>query len=252
MARDVFEIARDVFEAMAYDATMHRIHNAHRRLIASLVTLTDDQARQPSLLPDWSVAHLISHIAGNAEAFVNAAGGLKRGEVGVMYSSIALRNEAIEQGSVRSADELRAHTVTSSELFESEWGSLSPEALSGQAVSVSGMQTFNASDILMRRLREVEVHHADLGLATFSFRDWSDALVDADLPNQTSSIASRLGRPLHVIDDRGEHHFLGDNAIDCEPIEIDRRSLLAWSMNRIDIDGLPTLGPWQTPPPPAK
>ena len=33
--------------------------------------LTDDQAREPSLLPGWSRGHVLTHLARNADAMVN-------------------------------------------------------------------------------------------------------------------------------------------------------------------------------------
>ena len=37
--------------------------SAHARLLVTIASLTDSQARQPSLLPDWSVGHVLTHIA---------------------------------------------------------------------------------------------------------------------------------------------------------------------------------------------
>ena len=42
---------------------------AHQRLLAGLEDLTDDQARRDSLLPGWTVGHVLTHLARNAEAF---------------------------------------------------------------------------------------------------------------------------------------------------------------------------------------
>ena len=40
---------------------------AHRAVIASLQRLTDAEVRQPSQLPGWTVGHVATHIARNAE-----------------------------------------------------------------------------------------------------------------------------------------------------------------------------------------
>ncbi len=231
---------------------MFRVHAAHRRLVTELVSLTDEQVKRPSLLPDWTVGHVLSHIALNAEAFVRVSEGLQSGSPATMYPSMQSRNSAIEAGAQRNAEEIRAHIDSSAKQFEASWSALSEEQLSGVAASVEGMPTFAASDVIIRRLREVEVHHADAGLPTFSFRDWAEAYVDVDFPTQLVGISTRLGRPFHAIDEFGEHQLSGDGAIDVEPIEIDRRSILAWSFNRIQISGLPDLGSWQAPTPTPK
>ena len=43
---------------------------AHARLVAHLATLTDAQAAQPSLLPGWSIGHVLTHLARNADSHV--------------------------------------------------------------------------------------------------------------------------------------------------------------------------------------
>jgi maleylpyruvate isomerase len=229
---------------------MFRVHAAHRRLVTELVSLTDQQVKRPSLLPDWTVGHVLSHIALNAEAFVRVADGLRNGETGAMYPSMEVRNAAIEAGAQRGAEEIRAHIDSSAKQFEEHWSTLTDDQLKGLATTVPGMPTFAANEIVVRRLREVEVHHADAGLPTFSFADWSEAYVDVDFSTQLAGIAARLGRSFHAIDENGEHHLSGDGAIDVEPTEIDRRTLLAWCFNRIEIAELPDLGSWQTPTPP--
>ena len=40
---------------------------AHHRVATSLADLTDDQVLLPSLLPGWTIGHVVTHIARNAE-----------------------------------------------------------------------------------------------------------------------------------------------------------------------------------------
>ena len=46
---------------------------AHGAVIAALRLLTDHQVRQPSLLPGWTVGHVATHIARNADGHVSHA-----------------------------------------------------------------------------------------------------------------------------------------------------------------------------------
>ena len=36
---------------------------AHTKLVAAIADLTDDDCTQPSLLPDWTIGHVVSHLA---------------------------------------------------------------------------------------------------------------------------------------------------------------------------------------------
>ncbi len=225
---------------------MFAIHASHRRLAATLAGLTDVQARQPSLLPDWSVGHVMAHIALNAEAFVNVANDLAADRFGEMYpGGVPRRNADIERLSSASAGELRTRIESSCSTFESIWPTLTDGMLQGQF----GLERDNpagiAVDVPLRRLREVEVHHADAGLPTFTYEDWSDAYVDRDLAVQLAGAADRLGRPIAFVDECGATHLCGDGAIDLEPIATTRRSLLGWLFNRVNPVELPPITGWQ-------
>ena len=58
---------------------------AHVAVIAALRDLSDDQVRQPSVLPGWTVGHVATHIARNAEGHMRMLEAASRGEVGAMY-----------------------------------------------------------------------------------------------------------------------------------------------------------------------
>src|SRR3954471_3673737 len=59
--------------------------SAHQRLLATLDGLSDEQARSPSLLPNWSVGHVVTHLARNADSFVRLLSAAERGEVVDQY-----------------------------------------------------------------------------------------------------------------------------------------------------------------------
>jgi maleylpyruvate isomerase len=228
---------------------MEHIEAAHRRLMAGLIGLTDEQVRQPSLLPGWTVGHTLSHIALNAEAFTRVAEGLAASEVGSMYPTPESRDEAIEAGAHRSAAEIVAHCETSNAALLAIWSMLTPEQLTGQANRTPGTPTFPAMNIPMARLREIEVHSSDSGLTTLPISAWSSAYVDLDLPIQFATVATRLGHGFAAIDETGTTHESGDctgiSALSCT-----RRELLAWTLNRTQPANFPAINGWQAPPPP--
>ena len=47
---------------------LDQLGRSHARLESTLNGLTDEQARQPSLLPGWSRGHVATHLSRNADA----------------------------------------------------------------------------------------------------------------------------------------------------------------------------------------
>src|SRR6478752_9432859 len=82
---------------------------AHARLSAVVATLDDDAVRSPSLLPGWSVGHVLTHLARNADSVLRRLEGARHDEVVDQYpGGPEARNAEIEAGAERSTDELRA------------------------------------------------------------------------------------------------------------------------------------------------
>jgi len=185
---------------------------AHRVLLDALGGLTDDQARSPSLLPDWTVGHVLTHLARNADSCTRRVEGAVRGEIADQYpGGYAARASDIAAGSGRSASALVADVRESAFRLETAWLSAPAEAWDRPGRDLSGAEQ-PVSVIPLRRWREVEVHHVDLGLG-FTPADWSEDLVARWLPRLLERLAHRT----------------------------DERSLLAWM---IDRGPAPALGPW--------
>ena len=53
---------------------------AHGRLLSSVEALTDEQVRAASRLPQWTIAHLLTHLARNAEGHARRLEGALRGQ----------------------------------------------------------------------------------------------------------------------------------------------------------------------------
>ena len=95
---------------------------AHQRLLADLDDLTDEHARQNSLLPDWTVGHVLTHIARTGDAFTRMLEHADRGESVEMYEGgYEARSAAFEAGASRSARELVADVRRSIYALEGQW-----------------------------------------------------------------------------------------------------------------------------------
>src|SRR4249920_842119 len=58
---------------------------AHSSVAATLQSSTDLQIGRPSLLPGWTVGHVATHIARNAEGHLRMFDAAMRGEIAEMY-----------------------------------------------------------------------------------------------------------------------------------------------------------------------
>src|SRR3954452_11064204 len=82
---------------------------SHRRLFATIDGLGEDGVRAPSRLPGWTVGHLLTHIARNADSLTRRMVAAARDEIGDQYpGGAAGRAAEIEAGAGRPAAELVA------------------------------------------------------------------------------------------------------------------------------------------------
>ena len=208
------------------DRDVARCASAHQGLLASLANITEVQVRQPSNLPGWSVAHVLTHLARNADSHVRMLDGANRGEVLTQYSGgMQSRNDDIEAGIGRSADELVADVRSTIYRLEAAWASSTEVGWAGHGIALMGEVPM--SDLVYRRWRETEIHRADLGLG-FGINDWPSEFVRLDLGRMTAQWASR--KPMGLTD------------LPTAALELPPAARLAWLWGRLDVPGLPAAG----------
>jgi maleylpyruvate isomerase len=201
------------------DADIAGAAAAHTALLSTLDGLTDAQARAASNLPGWTVGHVLTHLARNADSHVLMLEAADRGEIGDQYPGGHEQRAAdIEAGASRPAAELVADVRTACAQLEAAWAALSDAGWEGAGRTTAG--EWPVADLPFRRWREVEIHHADLGLS-FTWRDWSDPFLAADLPRTLAGLPERLAHA-------------------------DRAALLAFLLGRADQPDLSGVQPWQT------
>ena len=138
------------------------VRQSTRRLLRSAEALTDSEVAQPCLLPGWSRAELLTHLARNADGFRRMAEGAARGESAQMYPGGREGRAAdIAAGRGASARMVLADLRRASDLLMETWNALPEEAWARPGRMVSGTRAI-AETVEIRR-REVEVHHVDLG-----------------------------------------------------------------------------------------
>lgn len=194
----------------------------HSRLLQAVAALTDAEARRDSRLPGWSVGHVLNHLRRNAEGFTRMLRAAAVGEIGDQYTSADGRRDGIEDGAGAPAAELVANLEASIAGLDAAFGALTPEQwATGVGRTLKGVVPVD--ELPWRRWREIEVHHADLGLG-YDYDDWPDAYVRRELPGFVTVWKSR--RPMGVTD-------LPAAVLDLSP---QRR--LAWMFGRIEVAGV--------------
>jgi maleylpyruvate isomerase len=144
---------------------------ATARYLEALTELGDEDVRRPSLLPGWTRAHVITHVARNADALAHVLHGAQQGELRAMYESQESRDAAVEDGAERTAEELREDAVASAGRWQQAANELHLAQVEAPACRTPGDEPWPVRRVFAMRRTEVEVHHADLGLS-YSPAQW--------------------------------------------------------------------------------
>ncbi len=139
-----------------------QIDQATQRLLGTARTITEPDLRAPSLLPGWTRAHVLAHLARGADAMRNLLVGVRTGQDRPAYASAEARQAGIEHGASRQASELVADLADSAMALRTVARQL-PDAGWQVPVRILDSAAFPAAELLTRRMVEVELHHCDLG-----------------------------------------------------------------------------------------
>jgi maleylpyruvate isomerase len=215
----------------------------------SIADLTDDQVREPSLLPGWSRGHVLSHLARNAEALGNLVIWARTGVETPMYVSREVRAADIEANAGRPASDLVRDVAETHETLLAQLTALPDEAWETEITWGKDGRRSKAALIPKLRRVEVEVHHVDLDL------DYTLAHLPSDF---VMSMLQRSAKDLSARTDLGGFVLVGNDnegrwTVGGGGPEITGTppSLLGWILGRTDGIGLhsdvplPELGPWR-------
>ncbi|MCQ1951446.1 maleylpyruvate isomerase family mycothiol-dependent enzyme [Arthrobacter sp. zg-Y859] len=166
---------------------------AQARLTRRAAGLSDTDVLAPSRLPGWTVGHVLTHLARNADAHARRLSGALEGHDVPRYPGGAeQRAREIEEGAGRAAAETIAD-LSSSMLHLEKVLNLS-DAAGWPNGHLMGDDSYGVAACPAHRLREVEMHHVDLGLG-YTPADWPEEYVAWDLPVLLATVPERLGSP---------------------------------------------------------
>jgi maleylpyruvate isomerase len=220
----------NTFDATVINRQVEGLAASHQLLLERLGGLTDEMVSRSSLLPDWTVGHVLAHIAQQGDSIIRLFLAAEEGEIADQYEGgFAARVTAINEAASRTAAEHVTDVRRSIYALEGAIAS-ARQGWYGSARMVSGIEV-RVTDLPLRRWREVEVHMGDLGLAELGCvgpESWSMDYVRHDLSVMTMQWKSR-----------------GSMGLTDLPQQIRTQSptvRLGWLMGRTVIDALAPAG----------
>jgi maleylpyruvate isomerase len=137
------------------------VREATEALLKEVSTLDDAEIGLPSLLPGWTRAHVVTHLARNADALVNLLTWARTGIEHPMYASRADRDADIEEGAHRLAQVIREDLIAACARLDEAAERLTGSDWQATIAHRTG-RVFPAGEVPVMRLFEVCVHLVDL------------------------------------------------------------------------------------------
>jgi maleylpyruvate isomerase len=185
----------DAAQRQLYD----QIDDATQRLLGTARVIAEPDLRQPSLLPGWTRAHVLAHLARNSDAMRALLVGVRSGQDRPAYASSEARDAAIERDAAQGAKDLVADVADSAMALRTIARQL-PDQAWAYPVRILDSAPFPAVQLLTRRLVEVELHHCDLA-AGYGPADWPGTFASLELPEpMRTQREDRLSRPQELLD----------------------------------------------------
>lgn len=147
------------------DAMLEWLAKGTAAFEAAVHLMTDASLVRPSYLPGWSRAHIVAHLARNADALLNLLNWARTGVETPMYAGPDQRAGEIEEGARRPAAALRADLLQAVGRLAWELDGL-PDTCWEATVRTARGREVPVREIPWMRVREVWVHAVDLGTGT--------------------------------------------------------------------------------------
>ncbi|MEJ3656321.1 maleylpyruvate isomerase family mycothiol-dependent enzyme [Actinomycetes bacterium KLBMP 9759] len=190
-----------------------------------------DAFAAPSLLPGWSRAHVLTHIARGADSLINLLTWARTGVRTAAYQSVTQRDADIEAGATRGPAVVRDDVIASSDRLAQVVRAMPAEAWSATVENMQGRK-LPAVEIPWIRAKETWIHSVDLDVGA-SFSDFPAPMLAALLNDVSAVITGRPGCPSVrlIATDRPLEWVVGD-AETAQPVRGTAAELTAWLLGR--------------------
>ncbi|MGK4594536.1 maleylpyruvate isomerase N-terminal domain-containing protein [Amycolatopsis sp. w19] len=231
-------------------ALLNRVRALHEEWARVVGQMDEEAVRGPSALPGWTRAHLLSHLARNADGLVNLLTWAKSGVETPMYAGEAARDHDIEKGAYRSVEEIAEDVVGSAARLVEVAESLPDDAWWVRVRARQGRE-ISAEFVLWLRLSETAIHLADLDVG-YDFACVAELLgdeFDTVVGNAIGMYGGELPAVLLIAaEDDGYRHEWRMSEGELTTLTGTRGDVLAWVTGRSDgstLDGTaPPLPHW--------
>ena len=205
---------------------MTDVEQATEALLRTAGGLDDAAVTEPSALPGWTVGHVLTHVARNADALTNLLTWARTGVETPAYASPDARREGIEAGCRRPLAEQVDDVRAAHERFADATAAMPAAAWAFQLPPPVGQ---SAAAVPWTRLREVQVHHVDLG-RDYTPADWPDAFALRLL--REIAVSPPAGTPAMVLHPLTVEHSLTIGDGNGPVVSGSARDLVAWLCGR--------------------
>lgn len=237
----------DEIRSITYEADLAALAASDARLLAAVAALPDQDLTAPSALPGWTRAHVIAHLARSADGLRHLLVWARTGVETPMYASREARAADIEAGAAQPAPALRDDLAAALATLADDLAALPLD------VRDAGVRLFSGADVVAGqlprlRLRETEIHHADL-LVGYGPDDWPSDFVGTALDALAAAAVAGREIPVQFLaePDGRVWRVAGDGPTLTGP----RGQLLAWLVGRGTGPGLAVDPPGSVPTSPA-
>lgn len=166
-------------------AAVRGLQRANQHLLDQLDELTHESVQAPSLLPAWSRANLITHLAYVGRALVRMTDEARdKGAASTYIGGPTERAESIKRGNHLPTDLLRKELTVAVEELERMWSGMTIADWDTPFI-LNDTHDVRLTRLLMLRWMEVEVHTSDFGFDGPGF-DVSDDFIASSLPLRIS------------------------------------------------------------------
>lgn len=210
---------------------------ATRRLVRTADALPDTAYAEPSALPGWTRAHVLAHLALNAEGLAGALTGVVEGRRVPMYASDEARDGDIEALAGEEPGVVRARLLAACTDLKDAVDAVPDDQQDTTMERTPGGRTFTVGAVPWMRLGEVEIHHADLD-AGYDHRRWSVPFAIHVLESRRTRLDASIAFTAHASDlDRSWTYGEGGPTVTGSVVD-----LAWWATGRGDGEGLASDG----------
>jgi len=212
---------------------------ATERLLATLATMDDLSVTEPAPLPGWTRGHVLAHIEGNAHGLARLARYLVDGVERPMYSSREARNADVTLHAAWPAVAHLEAIAESAAQLDRDMRGVKEDAMDNTVILGAVLQV-PASRLAPQRLLEVSVHHSDLGIPTYTWRDWPSRLAEYFIPIVVADFRDGGAFPVDWIEADGVRLEIIEGA--GSGVRGNSLEMLAWLLGRAEGAGLEPVG----------